>query len=273
MPGRVDHDAAAGQHDQLAMRRRVPPLVVVGTRLLHRHPLAAGEPVHERRLADAARADQDARSRPAPSRARSASSPGRSRALTTCTGTPSATASTSATSAHGSSSRSAFVSTISGHRAALPDRDEVALDPPRLEIRAERRDDERDVDVRGERLRLRRQPRRLPHDRAPARQHRADQPVAEPDPVADRDVDALVHQPSGQAGPDDAVGRLHVVRSAVRGDRRVPARGRAPDCSASSGFHPSAPRSNSDNAGSPSGHGNEDGAAAVSRKELRPSRG
>ena len=57
--GRVDDDAPAGQHDQLAVRRRVPALVVVGARLLHRHQLAAGPAVDERRLADPARADQD----------------------------------------------------------------------------------------------------------------------------------------------------------------------------------------------------------------------
>ena len=79
------------------------------------------------------------------------------------------------------------------------------------------------------------------------------EPVAEADPVADRDVDALVQQPPRQAGADDAVGRLRrrTQRDAPR--RPAPARGRAPSCSASSGFHPSAPRSNSDNAGSPSG--------------------
>src|SRR5207302_1189061 len=43
-----------------------------------------------------------------------------------------------------------------GHGAALPDGDEVAFDPARLELRAERRDHERDVDVRGESLGLRR---------------------------------------------------------------------------------------------------------------------
>ena len=47
-------------------------------------------------------------------RARRASQPCPLTAETTCTATPSATASTSATSGHGSSSRSALVSTISG---------------------------------------------------------------------------------------------------------------------------------------------------------------
>ena len=57
-----------------------------------------------------------------------------------------------------------------GRRAGLPDRDEVALEAARLEIRAERRDDERDVDVRGERLRRRRQAGGVADDRAAARQ-------------------------------------------------------------------------------------------------------
>ena len=34
--------------------------------------------------------------------------------------------------------------------------------------------------------------------------------------LEDRDVDAVMHQPSGQPGSDAAVGRLHVVRGAMR---------------------------------------------------------
>ena len=51
---------------------------------------------------------------PGVSRARSASQPWPVSAETTWTGTPTAARSTSATSGHGSSIRSAFVSTISG---------------------------------------------------------------------------------------------------------------------------------------------------------------
>ena len=69
-------------------------------------------------------------------RARSASSPCPVTELTTWTGTPSATASTSATIGHGSSSRSDFVSTISGAAPLSQIVHEIALDPARLELRA-----------------------------------------------------------------------------------------------------------------------------------------
>ena len=135
---RVDHDAAARQLDQLAMHRRVPALVVVDARLLHGHALAADEAIHERRLADAARAEQDGGdARLEPRTQLVAALAGQP--LTTCTGTPSATASTSATCAR----RILQAVRLGEHDlwdgAALPDRDEVALDPARLEIRAERR--------------------------------------------------------------------------------------------------------------------------------------
>ena len=102
------------------------------------------------------------------------------------------------------------------HRTALPDRHEIPLDPPRLEIGAERGDDERDVDVRRERLRFGRAAGSLADDRTSPGQDLADQPIAEADPVADRDVELFVHEPSGQARPDGAVARLDVERSAVR---------------------------------------------------------
>ena len=43
-------------------------------------------------------------------------------------------------------------------------------------------------------------------------------PSAEADPVADRDLDALVHEAPRQAGTDDLLGRLDVERSTVRRD-------------------------------------------------------
>src|SRR5205814_5306621 len=58
-PGSVDDDPAAGQEDELAVRRRVASFVVVHARFLDCHQLAAREAVDERRLADAARAEQD----------------------------------------------------------------------------------------------------------------------------------------------------------------------------------------------------------------------
>ena len=61
-----------------------------------------------------------------------------------------------------------------GCRARLPDRDEVALEAARLEVGAERRDDERDVDVRRERLGGRRQAGGVADDGAAAREDGAD---------------------------------------------------------------------------------------------------
>ena len=104
-----------------------------------------------------------------------------------------------------------------GGGPALPEHDEVALDAARLEVRPERRDGERDVDVRGERLGVRGQAGRVPHDGAPARQDRANQALSQADPVAGADVEALVHQPSGQAGADGAGFRPDVEGASVDG--------------------------------------------------------
>ena len=102
-------------------------------------------------------------------------------------------------------------------RAALPERHEVALDAARLKVRAERRDGERDVDVRGERLRGGGQAGGVPHDGAAAGENDSDQAVAQPDPVAGPDVEALVPEPSGQAGAEGAGLRPDVERAAVDG--------------------------------------------------------
>src|SRR5581483_4607385 len=61
-PGRVEDDAAARQHDQLAMRSRVAAAVVVRAHLLRLEQVLAGERVHDRRLTDSRRAEQDRRS-------------------------------------------------------------------------------------------------------------------------------------------------------------------------------------------------------------------
>ena len=102
------------------------------------------------------------------------------------------------------------------HRAALPDRDEVALDAARLELGPERRHDERDVDVRRKRLLLRCLAGGLTDECAPPWQNRTDEPVAQRHPIADGDVDALVQQPSGQPRSNGAVGRCNVVCGTVR---------------------------------------------------------
>ena len=103
-------------------------------------------------------------------------------------------------------------------RAALPDRHEVALDPSGLELGAERADDERHVHVRGQ--------RRGSSSPAPRRCARwpsgaaawPGSAVPESDPVAHRDVDALVDESSGQAGAHVPVDGLR--RRARRGGPR-----------------------------------------------------
>src|SRR5207342_2201043 len=104
-----------------------------------------------------------------------------------------------------------------GGGTALPEGDEVALDAARLEIRSERRDGKCDVDVRRERLRRGGQAGRVPHDGAAARQHLADEAVAEAHPVAGADVEAVVPEPAGQAGADGAGLRPDVEGAAMNG--------------------------------------------------------
>ena len=111
--GRVEHEPAAGQHEKLADSRRVPAFVVVLPGLARRHDVLAEPAIDERRLADARRAEQHGGLPGLDTRAERVA-PLTVTAETTWTATPSATASTSATSSHGSSMRSAFVSTISG---------------------------------------------------------------------------------------------------------------------------------------------------------------
>src|SRR5688572_33178128 len=54
---RVDQHAAAGQLDELACRRRVPPAIIVAQPFDGLH-LSPQQPIRQRRLADARRADE-----------------------------------------------------------------------------------------------------------------------------------------------------------------------------------------------------------------------
>ena len=212
-----------------------------------RHQLAAGEAVDERRLADAARPDQH--------RGRAGRDAGAQRVAAVAGDAPRRRARGRRPPPPRRPRRAPRVVDAVGlrqhdlrRRAALPDRDEIALDAARLEIRAERADDEREVDVRRQRLRLRRQSRRLPHDRAAPRQHDAGAASREADPVADRDVDALVARAvraGGRARSRAAVSTSNPPRCAAmtRPGTRPGSR-----LSASSALHPSAPRSKSGNA-------------------------
>ena len=101
--------------------------------------------------------------------------------------------------------------------AALPDRDETPLDPLEVDLRAERVDEEREVDVRDQRLRTRRAAGRTANEGRAPRQHRADRPVGEAHPVADGDIDSREARPPGRARAHDAGGRVEVERAPVNG--------------------------------------------------------
>ena len=198
------------------MAGRVHSFVVVGADLANGHQLVADEVVHDGRLADAARADEHG------------GPPGRD----ACAQLVHPLAGDCTDDVHRNAERDCL--DLGDHRlrvvdpvdlrehdlrrrAALPDRHEVALDAARLQLGAERADDERDVDVRRECLCLSCASSGVAHERAVAGEDAADQPVAEPDPVADRDVGVLVQHPSGQARAHDLFGCLHVVGRAMRG--------------------------------------------------------
>ena len=198
------------------MRRRVTALVVVLARLLGRHRLLAEPAVHERRLADAGGAEQDGgHAGSDPLAQRVAALAGHSR--------DDVHRDAERDGLHLLDERPRVVEPVRlrehdlGGGAALPERDEIALHAARLEVRPERRDGERDVDVRGERLCDRGQAGRVPHDGTAARQDRADEAVAEADPVAGADVEALVHEPPGQPGADRAGFRPDVECAAMDG--------------------------------------------------------
>jgi hypothetical protein len=213
--GSVDHDSAAGKEDQLAPRGRVPTLVVVCTRLVRREQLFARPAVHERRLPDAGGAEQHSgRPRLEP----------RSQSVASLTreGRDDVNWHAWRNRLDLGDERPGVIQPVClcqddlGRGAGLPDRYEIALDPARLEIRAEGGDDERDVDIRGERLGRRREAGRIADDRTPARQHRLDDgAIGDGDPVADGDVGALVPEPAGNADSKLAALRVHDVLPAM----------------------------------------------------------
>ena len=93
----------------------------------------------------------------------------------------------------------------------------------------------------------------------------ADQPVGEADPVADCDLDALVHQPPRKAGTDDLGGRLHVERGAMRGDH-APRREAGLQLVGELGAPPERAQIEFRQRSSPSGREDMDGTAAASRR-------
>ena len=148
MPGLSTRMPPPGEEDELAARRRVTSGAVAATSCPLRVALLADSALTSVDLPDAGRAEQGTR----PARAEHPRAPRRARGLSAPTrcdiGTSPPTSSTSAATASGSLSRSAFVSKTHGPCAALHGEREVALEEPRVEVLAERVDDEHDVDVR-----------------------------------------------------------------------------------------------------------------------------
>ena len=179
IPGRVDDERTRRELDQLAAGGRVAALAVLAD-LLRREQLLARERVDERRLADARRAEQHGGRARLEERASPRRGPSPVRLEIACTGTPPAIVSTSATAASGAGWRSAFVSTITGPRAALPREDQVALEPAQAQVLVHRGDEERDVDVRGEHLLLGRLPGGLARELREPRQDGRDRAHGEP---------------------------------------------------------------------------------------------
>src|SRR5262249_19560764 len=120
-------------------------------------------------------------------------------------------------------------------RAALPREREVALDAPDVVVRVEAADDEDDVDVGSDDLRLRLAAlggRALANERAPPREDGRDRrailvlPSGDRDPVADRGMLVGVPQPAGDLRATLAVLRVDDVLASVldrrpRGDETV----------------------------------------------------
>ncbi len=184
---RVDQERAVPQRMELAVARRVPAPTVV-SKVPDRHQLAPGERVHERRLADARRADQD-------DRASLAQVP------VECL---EPFARDVAHRVHRDADRDRL--RLEHHRgvvvhvelrqhddgvsAAVPGSCEITLQPAHVEVAVEPRDDEHRVDVRDEHVLVRLEPGSLPRHLRPPREHGLDRvalaSVDDDDPVADR---------------------------------------------------------------------------------------
>jgi len=207
-PGRVEVEAPAGEQEQLAVRGRVPALAV-GAELPDRHQLLAGQPVDERRLADARRAERGDRA---------ALHEIGAKRLRSVTGHV-------RDGVDGDADRNrldlehrrfdvraqvGFRQHDHRRRAALPPEGQVPLQPPDVEVAVQARGQEHGVDVRGDDLldRLAVIVRRHPRELRPPREDGLDERRVgrrDGDPVADgRQVAALL---GGMAKPAGELGR------------------------------------------------------------------
>ena len=216
---RVDEERAAGQREQLPMGGRVAAARIVLADGSRRLACLAEEGVHQRRLPDARRSEHDG-GRPGPQvrreigqmvpgqrRERDDRDAGRDRLDRHA-------------SAVGVEPDVGLVEDRHGHDPARPRDREVALHAPQVEVAIEARDEERDVDVRGDDLLVDQVAGRsavgvgrAPDERGPARDDRRDdrrvvgrcgRRVVEHHPVADGRVVAgperLEPEPAGHDG-------------------------------------------------------------------------
>ena len=186
-PGRIDQHAAARQLDELPRRRRMPAALVVA-QSADSLRFAAEQAIHQRRLADARRADEADRLAGADVGAQLVD----------------AIAGRGARAHDRHADRGALdrleqrrqirlrvdlVQHDDGLGAAVPDGRDVALEPALVELAVHGRNDEEHVDVGGDDLRLGERTRRAPHQRRAPLEHvlnrRAILAVDDGDPIAD----------------------------------------------------------------------------------------
>ena len=220
---RVDHERAARQLDELAADRRVPALAVAAE-LLRLEQLVARERVDERRLADPRGAEKrggDARSEVRANRVEALARDARERVDGDVGGDR-------PDGGEGGLRIAREVALRQQHHrlgAALARQDEVALEAAQAQVLVERRDDEDDVDVRGEHLLLGRLPRGLAREPRAAREQRLDRPRVllgaggDGDPVTDGGEigggAGLLVEPSRDVAAEHAGLGEHVVGAAV----------------------------------------------------------
>src|SRR5262245_8673167 len=225
-PRRVDDEPALGQHDELAVRGRVAAAVVVRADARRGKALLAEEPVDERRLADARRAEERHRPPHAEVRAHGGE------ALAAQRGDD--------MDGHARGDRLGLappgldvlgevglVQADDRVRPALPREHERALEPARVEVAVEPAHEERRVHVGGEDLLLRDAPRDLPREAGAAGQDGVNDGAAvsgrerSGHPVADgREVlrpRGLVPEPARDLGEPLAALVIDAVDAGVRG--------------------------------------------------------
>ena len=221
---RVDDQTAVRQENQLALGRRVPAASVPAPYRRGPLPFAAQQAVDDGRLPDAGRADQRAGPPGGQMLPQGLGRAGEQRADDVqgdlgCEGRG------GRARRLGLGAEVRLVEHEHRGRAAVPDGDEIPLDPPEVEVVIETAYQEHRVDVGGDELPAGRLAGRLAGEAAAAGQHRLDGrgvPVragSDGDPVADHRLGAVadraVPQPTGHLGHHLAVGRTELIEGIV----------------------------------------------------------